>query len=77
MSVTMKSLGIDRLSIPERIVLLEEIWDSIAANPENIPLTEGQKAELHRRLTACETNPDAGSSWDEVRSRILHSEIRQ
>ena len=31
MSQTLKSLGIDQLSVAQRIVLVEEIWDSIAA----------------------------------------------
>jgi putative addiction module component (TIGR02574 family) len=66
MSVSMKSLGIDRLSVPERILLLEEIWDSIAANPEDLPLTDVQRAELDRRLAACEADPGAGSSWEDV-----------
>ena len=72
MSVTMKSLGIDRLSVPERILLLEEIWDSIAANPEDLPLTEVQKAELDRRLAACEADPEAGSNWEDVKTRLWH-----
>jgi putative addiction module component (TIGR02574 family) len=66
----MKSLGIDRLSVSERILLLEEIWDSISTNPEDLPLTEVQKAELDRRLAACEADPEAGSSWEDVKSRI-------
>jgi putative addiction module component (TIGR02574 family) len=70
MSASMKSLGIDRLSVSERILLLEEIWDSISTNPENLPLTEVQKAELDRRLAACEADPEAGSNWEDVKSRI-------
>jgi putative addiction module component (TIGR02574 family) len=62
MSVIMKSLGIDLLSVPERILLLEEIWDSISATSENVPLTEAQKVELDRRLAACEAGPEAGSA---------------
>jgi putative addiction module component (TIGR02574 family) len=70
MSATMKSLGIDRLSVPERILLLEEIWDSISTNPDNLPLTDAQKAELDRRLAACEADPEAGSNWEDVKSRL-------
>jgi putative addiction module component (TIGR02574 family) len=70
MPVSMKSLGIDRLSVPDRILLLEEIWDSIAANPEDVPLTDGQRAELDVRLAAYETDPEAGSDWNEVKARL-------
>jgi putative addiction module component (TIGR02574 family) len=70
MSVNMKSLAIDRLTVPERILLIEEIWDSIAANEENLPLTEVQRAELDRRLAACEADPDAGSNREDVKARV-------
>lgn len=57
------------LSIAERIELIGEIWDSMAAAPEDIALTEAQKAELDRRLDAYQQNPTAGSPWPVVRSR--------
>ena len=47
MSASLKSLGIEKLSVEERLVLVEELWDSIA---EATPLTEAQRAELDRRL---------------------------
>jgi putative addiction module component (TIGR02574 family) len=59
------------LPVPERIRLVEEIWDSIAEIPEAVPLTEEQKAELDRRLDAYRKNPNAGSPWSEVKARIL------
>ena len=70
MSPTLKSLGIDRLSVAQRILLVEEIWDSIAAEAEQVPLTEGQKQDLQRRLAAHRENPKAGSSWEEVKARL-------
>jgi putative addiction module component (TIGR02574 family) len=54
----------------ERIQLVEDIWDSIAAEPEVLPLTEAQKKELDRRLERVRRNPDAGSPWSEVRKRL-------
>jgi len=69
----MKSITLEevlRLPVPERIRIVETIWDSIADTPEAVALTDEQKAELDRRLEAFESNPDAGSSWDEVRARI-------
>ncbi len=69
MSPTLKTLGIDQLSVAQRILLMEEIWDSIAATPEEIPLTDAQKQDLQRRLAAYEAHPKAGSSWEEVKAR--------
>jgi putative addiction module component (TIGR02574 family) len=66
----MQSLGIDRLTVAEKLQLVEEIWDSIAARPEDVPLTQNQKQDLSRRLDAYEANPKAGSSWGEVKARL-------
>ena len=58
------------LSVPERIQLVEDIWDSIAEVPETVSLSDEQKAELDRRLEAYHQNPDEGSPWGIVRERI-------
>jgi len=58
------------LSIPERIQLVEDLWDSIACVPESVHLTDEQKAELDRRLDAYHADPDKGSPWEIVRERI-------
>lgn len=70
MNVTLKSLGIDRLPVEERLALVEELWDSIAADNEPIPLTEAQRAELDRRLAEVEADPTAGASWEQVRDSL-------
>jgi len=70
MSPPLKALGIDQLSVAERILLVEEIWDSLAGEAEELPLTEAQKQDLARRLAAYEANPKAGSSWEEVKAHL-------
>jgi putative addiction module component (TIGR02574 family) len=70
MSPELKSMGIDRLSVAERILLVEDIWDSIAAETAEIPLTEDQRRDLERRLENHRANPRAGSTWEEVRARL-------
>jgi putative addiction module component (TIGR02574 family) len=62
-----------QLSVTERLQLVQDIWDSIAAQPENVPVTQAQRNELDRRLKALEQEPEAGSSWEEVRARIRRS----
>lgn len=57
--------------MPERLRLVEEIWDSIAEVPEDVSLTPEQRAELERRLEAYERNPEAGIPWDEVKAKLL------
>lgn len=70
MGVTVKSLGIDRLSVDERLQLVEELWDSIAADSAAVPLTPAQRAELDRRLADHVANADAGVPWDEVKTSV-------
>ncbi len=70
MHATAKSLGIDRLSLAERILLVEEIWDSIAAEAETLEIPQDHKDELDRRLAAYHADPHAGSSWKDVKTRL-------
>jgi putative addiction module component (TIGR02574 family) len=62
-----------KLSVPERIQLVEDIWDSIASMPEEMSLTEAQQVELDRRLNAYRLNPEEGSPWEYVREAIRRS----
>jgi putative addiction module component (TIGR02574 family) len=65
------SQEVKKLSVAERILLVEEIWDTIAAEQESLEVTEAQKRELDRRLEAYESSPGDGSSWEEVKQRIM------
>lgn len=60
----------NRLSVSERIQLVEDLWDSIAVSGNDIPLTVAETQELDRRLDDLEANPGAGAPWSEVRVRI-------
>ena len=62
-----------KLSIDERINLVEEIWDSIAEENGCFELTEAQKQELDRRLESFRVNPSRGRTWEEIRSEFLKS----
>jgi putative addiction module component (TIGR02574 family) len=70
MSDAAHKVDLDALSVPERIQLVEDLWDSIAASADQIPLTEAQRQELDRRLDEYEAHPERVVSWEEVRSRI-------
>ncbi len=64
-------MEIQSLTVSERIMLAEALWDSIVAEDSKIKLTETQKAELDRRLAAFEIDQDGGSAWSSVKARIL------
>ncbi len=59
-----------RLSIPERIQLVEDIWDTIANQADAVDLTEAEKTLLEERLEAYHQNPASGSPWEAVYQRI-------
>ena len=59
-----------QLSVAERVHLAEQIWDSVAAQPEMLPVTEAQRAELDRRLEALARDPAASTPWTEVRTKL-------
>jgi len=46
--------------VDERITLVEKLWDSIVSDQQALPLTAAQKAELDRRLDACEFDENPG-----------------
>ena len=58
------------LSVADRLKLLGEIWDSLAATPEAIRVTDAQRKELARRRRAHARNPSASKSWEEVRAKL-------
>jgi len=61
------------LPVSERILFVEDVWDSIAAVPEAVPVTDAQRKELDQRLEAYHADPQAGSPWHEVKDRIRRS----
>ena len=73
MSLATRIPGIDRLSAEDRLRLIEELWDSIEDLPDVVEIPELHKQELDRRLAAMQANPSAGSSWEEVKARLLSS----
>jgi putative addiction module component (TIGR02574 family) len=73
MGVTVKSLGIDKLPIEERLALVDEIWDGISSEVQALNLNDEMKAELDRRITLADTNPNASIPWDLVK---LEAEAR-
>lgn len=69
--MTMKDLGIDRLSVEERLALVQEIWNSIAAETGQSRLTDARRQELDRRLAEDEANPDDVIPWEQVKAEAL------
>ena len=60
-----------RLSVSERILLVEAIWDSIAAENSQYRITDQELSMLQERYEEYKTNPSQSLSWDEVKKNIL------
>lgn len=70
MALTIQELGIDRLSVRERLNLIEQIWDSLpeAVDPDDVP--GWHKKVLAERLAEAEANPGGGVPWREALAAI-------
>jgi len=71
MTAILEQLGIDRMTIVERIALAKEILDTVAAEQPRSALSETKWRELDRRIADLETNPGDGVHWEEVEAAAL------
>jgi putative addiction module component (TIGR02574 family) len=62
---------IARLTPAERILLVQELWDSLAPAQEWEPLTPAQQHEIERRLAAADRGEITYSSWQDVKRRVF------
>ena len=67
----LKSLGIDRMSREQRIELVQEIWDTIAAESNPPTLTEDERLELQRRVDEDNSDPGDVVPWVQVKAQAL------
>ncbi|MBN1418852.1 MAG: addiction module protein [Planctomycetes bacterium] len=58
------------LSASEKLQLVEDLWDDLAADPQLVPVQEWHKQELARRKDNLRKHPASGMSWEEVKRRI-------
>jgi putative addiction module component (TIGR02574 family) len=63
-------MNIFDLSPAEKLQLVEDLWDDLAASPEQIPIHDWQIEELERRKANLKNNPASGLSWEEVKRNI-------
>jgi putative addiction module component (TIGR02574 family) len=70
MSISLEVLGIDRLSVRDKLDLIELIWGSLPeqVNPDEVP--EWHRAELAKRRAEADASPRAGKPWREAPARF-------
>jgi len=63
---------INELELSEKLILVEDIWDSIAASNAEIPMPEWQKKELDKRHKEYKDGELELHDWDTV-----HKDLRE
>jgi putative addiction module component (TIGR02574 family) len=66
----MNPASIFDLSPSEKLQLVEDLWDDLAAAPETVPVHDWQKQELALRKANLARNRASGLSWEEVKLSI-------
>jgi putative addiction module component (TIGR02574 family) len=68
--VSPKAVSVFDLSPAEKLQLVEDLWDDLAASPAAVPVHDWQTEEIARRKANLMNNPASGLSWDEVKQRV-------
>ncbi len=71
MDPTELTAEINMLSLPQKLLLAQDIWDSIARASGNLPLPEWQKNELDKRYSDFKEGKSTLHDWQDV-----HGELR-
>lgn len=66
MPVDVTALGIDRLTVAERLELIEQIWDTLPEQVEPSDVPDWHREVLSQRVAEADANPGAGKPWREV-----------
>ncbi len=62
---------VSRLTPADKLLLVSELWDDLAAHPAEVPVSREQLAELDRRLEAYHRDPSQVTTWEAIRERLL------
>jgi len=68
MGQALHALGIDSMSVEDRIALAQEIWDSVAIEAGLLPPSEREKTELDRRLADDDARPGETVDWETIKA---------
>ena len=70
MPPTIEQLGLDRLSLEDRLAIAEAFWDSVAQEIESAELSPAQRTELERRLADSIARPEAVTPWEVTQGKL-------
>ncbi len=58
------------LSVPERLTLIEAVWESLEDRQDEIPLSDEHRALLDERIADMEANPGDGLTWEQLMAKL-------
>ena len=59
-----------KLPTADCVAIVQEIWESMLEQPENVEITEAKRDELERCWLELQQNPDDGESWEDVKKPL-------
>jgi putative addiction module component (TIGR02574 family) len=62
---------LQKLTAAEKLLLVGELWDDLAAHPSEVPVSREQIAELDRRMEAYRRDPSQVTTWEDIKGKIL------
>lgn len=62
--------AIRRLSVADRLALVEEIWESLSEDPGSVPVSAGQLEEARRRLAQHAADPSTAIPWEQAEKKL-------
>ena len=62
---------VSRLTAAQKLLLVSELWDDLAAHPTEVPVSREQIAELDRRMDDYRRDPSQATSWEAIQKRLL------
>ena len=64
------TISIFDLSPSEKLQLVEDLWDDLAATPEAVPVHDWHQEELARRKANLMQYPASGLTWEDLQRRV-------
>jgi putative addiction module component (TIGR02574 family) len=64
------------LSAADKLQLVTELWDELAAHPAQVPVSKEHIAELDRRMADYRKDPSRVTTWEAIQQRILGRTLR-
>ena len=65
------AIDIARLTVGERLELIERVWDSLRSEAGVLPLSDTERAVIEARREEHRADPAAASDWETVRADLL------